>query len=550
MVRQYISFVRLFFLPTFGSIIFIVFSVLIFFLGNLLLQEGDTAWIIRTGEYIIDTGTIPRHDLYSYTCSEYPWVVYQWGFEVLVASAYKIAGIHGVVWVCSVIIACTLLLMYKLLRALGSPIFVALSLTLLAGIAAADCEWDVRPAIVTQLLFIATLFILHKYKQSKDIRYLYGLPLMFLVWANMHLGFVVGLAAIALTTVERYVLFLTEEDASSKTQERTTVILLIIFLAASSAATLINPNTYQLIPYLVKVISLEQNDFINELQSPDFHKGFEYYLLTLIILIASLTFFPRKAELNILFMTFTFLIASLYNCRFAALFTSLACIVIAQQINTFLASDLKKIKRGKSLIEKFHRISLKLDDLEKTLGSWVPSLIAAIVMTVMVINGYTSKMVDLGFNKERFPVEACNFVKLHKIPGNPYSSGYWGSYILFSLYPSYKVFIDTRFDMYGDKLFFECVACYTGRFKNLEKYIDIHSGDPNTVFNKYQVNWILIEKDAVLATILKKDKGWIKVYSDKIASIFLRDDKANRLWLCENFGISPARQTEQLNTSQ
>jgi len=54
-------------LPTFGDIIFVVFSVVIFLKHDFLFLEGDTAWIIRTGEYIITTGIIPSHDLYSYT---------------------------------------------------------------------------------------------------------------------------------------------------------------------------------------------------------------------------------------------------------------------------------------------------------------------------------------------------------------------------------------------------------------------------------------------------------------------------------------------------
>ena len=249
---------------------FIVFSLTIFLRGESLLLEGDTAWIIRTGEYIIETNTIPSHDLYSYSSPDLPWVVYQWGFEVLIAGAYKVAGFHGAVWVCSVIIASILLLFFKLLRMIGSSTMIAFPLTLLAG-SVAGIDWDVRPGIVSQLLFIVTLFTLQEYKLTKDSRALYKLPLIFIIWANTHLGFVLGLVTIGFTILERYLFFTSEKDFVSKTQERREIVFLVSLLGICLLATLLNPNTYQLIPYFARVASLEQNDYIGELMSPNFH---------------------------------------------------------------------------------------------------------------------------------------------------------------------------------------------------------------------------------------------------------------------------------------
>lgn len=519
--------------------IFVVFSLVLFLRGDFLLFEGDTAWIIRTGEYIIDTGTIPAHDLYSYTYpADLPWVVYQWGFEVLIGGAYKVAGFQGAVWVCSIIIATTLLLFFKLLRAMGANLLLAFSLTLFAGTVAAY-DWDVRPGIVSQLLFIATLFTLQEYKLAKDIRVLYRLPLIFLIWANSHLGFVVGLVAIAFTILERYLYYISEKDVSSKAQERRAIVHLANFLGISLLVTLLNPNGYRLIPYLFRVMSLEQNDYILELQSPNFHHGFISYELMLTILIASLAFFKRKAELGMLFMTLLFLIVSLHAHRFSPFFAFLSSIVIAQQLNLSMAPDTRRSQPLQTIIEKLYRISLKLDESEKVFCSWKPSLAVAIIMTLMVVSGYTSRMVNLGFSKERFPIEACNFVKQHELPGNLYSDSLWGSYAIYSLYPRYKVFFDTRHDMYGDKIFFEVLACNTGKYEYLDKHFNVHLEDPNAVLDKYQVNWILIEKKVPLSTVLKKDNRWTNIYSDEIALIFLRNNEANRVWLQEKLGVSP-----------
>ncbi|HHT9119453.1 MAG TPA: hypothetical protein ACFYD3_02770 [Candidatus Hypogeohydataceae bacterium YC41] len=525
-------------LPTFGGVIFIIYSLLIFLNGEFLLTEGDTAWIIRTGEYIIQTGTVPSHDLYSYTCPDLPWVVYQWGFMVLVASAYKIAGFHGVVWLCSIIIASLMLLFFKLLRAIGSSILVAFPLTLLAT-TVATYDWDVRPGIVTQLLFITTLFILQKYKSTSDTRILYSLPLIFLVWANTHLGFIVGFVAIGFTILERYLCFISEKDSVSRAKERRAIVVLVGLLGVSLLVTLINPNSYKLIPYFLRIADAQQNDYIMELKSPNFHSHILIsFQLMLIVLIASLAFLPRKAELGTLLMTFVFLIASLHSIRLSPFFAFLSCIVIAQQVNPIFIPDPKKTQANPSITEKLYARLRRFDELEEIFGSWILPLLVSIVVTLTVMSGYTSRIVDLSFSKKNFPVEACNFAMQHGLPGNLYSSGYWGSYAIFSLYPKYKVFIDTRFDMYGDKIFFEVLECeYLTRYES----VDVHAGDPNKIFDKYQVNWVLTGKESLLAIFLKKDMWWLEIHSDEVALIFLRNNHANSLWLKENLRASSAK---------
>lgn len=519
-------------LPTFGGIIFVVFSIVIFLKHDFLLYEGDTAWIIRTGEYIIDTRTIPSHDLYSYTHPDIPWVVYQWGFEVLIAGAYKIAGFHGAVWVCSIIIASTLLLFFKLLRMMGTTTLVAFPLTLLAG-TVAILDWDMRPGIVSQLLFVATLYTLQEFKLTNKPWVLYRLPLIFLIWANTHLFFVVGFMAIGFIILERCFDLISVKDAVAKAQERRSIILLTSFLGISLLMTLLNPNGLRLITYLFDVASLELYDYILELKSANFHKsGLITYQAILIILIISLTFLQRKAELGTLFMAIVFLILSLHMLRFAPFFAFLSSIVIAQQLNPHIVAG-----QGRTVIEKLYRQSLKFEEREKIFGSGLYSLAVAFIITIGVISGYTARTMDSGFSKEKFPIEACNFVKERELPGNLYSSGYWGSYAIFSLYPKYKVFIDTRFDMYGDKFFFESLACSLRITKEV-KSLDIDFEEPNLIFDKYQVNWILIKKEAPLAYALKRDKEWIKIYSDDIAMIFLRNNEANRVWLQENLGTS------------
>ena len=377
---------------------------------------------------------------------------------------------------------------------------LALWITLLIVPVVGCWEWNVRPSIVSHLLFILTLFLLQKYEINKNLRTLYFMPLIFLVWANCHLGFILGLATTSVTLL----FFIFGKDISKTEIKRIAILLGVCFLV-----TLLNPHTYKLIPYFFQIAGLQQNDHIHETRSPNFHDRLTLpYQVIMGLLLISLTF-QRKASLNMLFLTFGFFIASLHALRLSPYFAFSSGIVIGQQLN--LRPD-----------KRLHDLLLIFERWER--GSCVPVIIIILVMSFAVATGHTSRVIALGFSDTLFPVKACNFAKQHEIPGNLWSDDYWGGYAIFSLFPRYKVCVDSRLDMYGDKIFFEMRACYLGTF----------CPDPNIILNKYQINWVLIRKETPLASFLENDKKWLKIYSDDIAVIFLRNTDTNRIWLGEH----------------
>src|ERR1700755_2029725 len=63
--------------------------------GNRLLIDPDTMWQITVGQWIIDHGTVPTTDVYSFTMRGQPWISTQWLSQVLFAKAYSLAGWSG-----------------------------------------------------------------------------------------------------------------------------------------------------------------------------------------------------------------------------------------------------------------------------------------------------------------------------------------------------------------------------------------------------------------------------------------------------------------------
>lgn len=89
---------------------------------------------------------------------------------------------------------------------------------------------------------------------------------------------------------------------------------------------------------------------------------------------------------------------------------------------------------------------------------------------------------------------------------NPFD---WGGYISFTLWPEYRVFIDSQGDVYGEAF-----------IREYEQIITLDTGWQE-VLDKYQVDWALIPRKWVLAKALSNE-GWHEVYSDKTAIILRR----------------------------
>jgi hypothetical protein len=90
-----------------------------------------------------------------------------------------------------------------------------------------------------------------------------------------------------------------------------------------------------------------------------------------------------------------------------------------------------------------------------------------------------------------------------------------GDYVIYCLYPRYKVFIDGRSDMYGAPI-----------LKEYLKVVHIESGWKD-VLAKYDINYIFFYTNSVLVRHLLTDAGWRGIYSDNVASIFLRNIPEN-----------------------
>ena len=84
--------------PSIASVVFIaVFLSQAIRTSGGLLQDCDTGYHLRAGEYILNTLSIPKHDMFSFLSPPIPWTAHEWLSEVMMAAINGIFGLTGIV---------------------------------------------------------------------------------------------------------------------------------------------------------------------------------------------------------------------------------------------------------------------------------------------------------------------------------------------------------------------------------------------------------------------------------------------------------------------
>ncbi len=156
------------------------------------VTDPDVWWHLRTGQLMLQDHHLFHTDPYSFTRFGQPWVNHEWLSEILIFGLYRISGFGGLIVGFAVVIASTLLLVF--VRSAGRPYLAAL-MTLWGAIASAPA-WGVRPQMFSLLL--ASIFLLLLEASGKRPSLLWWIPTLMLLWVNLHAGYPIGLAFVAL----------------------------------------------------------------------------------------------------------------------------------------------------------------------------------------------------------------------------------------------------------------------------------------------------------------------------------------------------------------
>jgi len=144
-------------------------------------------------------------------------------------------------------------------------------------------------------------------------------------------------------------------------------------------------------------------------------------------------------------------------------------------------------------------------------------LLVGIILAVSVLAVKRAVAMQPASESQKFPVAAVEFILAERPPQPILNEYVWGGYLIWRLYPDYRVYIDGRADVYGDKLVEEFVEMRDGKTTWRES-LDNHG-----------IRTVLVAPDVALASLLRQESGWLKVFEDKQAVIFVRRGLAQKV---------------------
>ena len=155
-----------------------------------LLNDGDTYWHIRAGEWMIAHGAVLRVDVFSYTAAGKDWHTQEWLAEILMALSWRAGwpGVHLLFACCAGLTAgVTSFFIRKRMD------FVPALLTVLLGLACITGSLLARPHMLALPLLAIWTCGLASARETERAPNWWLLAVMPL-WANLHGSFAFGLA--------------------------------------------------------------------------------------------------------------------------------------------------------------------------------------------------------------------------------------------------------------------------------------------------------------------------------------------------------------------
>lgn len=160
-----------------------------FLLGCTPLRDFDVWWHLRTGQLILERGSVPYVDWFTYTSAERPWIDLHWGFQVLIAWLYSLGGVDAILLAKAAVSALAVAVAWWG-SGRGLPAWLKAGVWIVAVVAIAGRILE-RPDVLSLLALAGWMSILHA--SAERPRLLWLLPVIQLAWANVHALSILGL---------------------------------------------------------------------------------------------------------------------------------------------------------------------------------------------------------------------------------------------------------------------------------------------------------------------------------------------------------------------
>jgi hypothetical protein len=478
-----------------------------------LLSDCDTGWHIRTGEWIIANGWVPMRDIFSFSKPGAPWFAWEWLSDVLFARLNALGGLQALVMFTILMLSVTFGALFLLVRRKSNPI-VAIAVTMLAA-AASSIHWLARPHLFTLLFLVLFYAALEQVQEGRTrllrVPILAALPVVTILWTNLHGGFFVGALMILAYGGGEILRLVFCPNAADRRPAWLKARSYFLSGLACLAASLINPYTYRLHVHMAQYLGDPWNSqHIMEFLSPTFHHPTAIFFEAMLVMaVAAAVWNLRQGRFTEALLVFVWAHGALLAARNIPIFMIAAAPPVAAAIQQWLVHlpDLNVAAWLRGVAGKFNRVAEETGETETIARLHLVSVLGVLLVAALIYAPHPPKKFRAEFDPTSYPAGAL--ATLRADPGGRiFTYDQWGDYLIYSLYPGHKVFIDGRSDFYGDDFDNKCIDV-----------LNVKYGWEKTL-GEFGVNTILMPPSAPLSGALKESSRWRLVYDDGIALVF------------------------------
>ncbi len=450
--------------------------------------DPDMWWHLRTGEAILDGG-IPRRDIFSFTYPTNVWVTHEWLSQVFMWGVYRLAGLNALMVTFAVITTVTWGLVYLLSD--GKPYVAGMVVAVAAK--ASQVVWGSRPQLFNLLFLAVFIFLLERRRDGAVGKQAYAaFPLLILVWANLHSGFVLGIVVLGTYLIGGY--FERRRRAPDRrTLPHGDLRRLGLALVAAALVSLVNPNGLRLWTFPIdNLTSPLQRELIVEWFPPTPDQLIFWLTLGLVVVgvVGFVAASRRPAATDVLMFGGT-AVGAFLSVRNIPIFAIAATPIVCRYLTDALSA--------KSLVAPGDEPEpRRLPTL--VAGAAIGGAAFVIAATTMAGNAATVR--------DAFPEAAVDWVEANGRTGERIFNAYgWGGYLIWRGLP---VYVDGRADVYGD-----------AGLINFRQTWDVEPGWEEPL-DRFEVSLVMVPRGSRLAVVLDEAPRWRTEYEDPVTLVFGR----------------------------
>jgi len=547
------------------------FLIFVFFISTIkLFLDDDTFWHLATGRFIIQNGYIQSTDVFGYLTLGNLWIPFEWFWDVITYLMYNIAGFYSLSIFRSLIVISLFVLIFITLRRdnVSYPVIILASILLSFGVM---LKFSIRPQVISFFFLSLILYLLFNYKQIINIKKILVIfPLIFLLWANMHMGVLLGISVFLVFVISREISFYRLEKKKKTNDEILNNKYLLYSFLLSIIALLINPHFFNTYLYTLQQSRMDLLKDIAEWRSPFTTTALSYYYVKiyLFFLITGVITIYYAVKTKNIFPALLYIIFGIYSTQGIRFIFDFMVIIfipwmisldyIFQKVKTssiliggallsmlylFVGYSAQVIRFSESLILVLIGwiiiiVYLFLKNKPKISREYIVKAALGIILIFLIITSsnntlYTDFLgnnfheTGFGVNEKFFPKAMFDFIakeNINKIGTRPFNNLLIGGYFVWN-FPESKNFIDSR--NLNDNIYFKykSIDFMWRNYEKMtfEKTIDTLGIDyfiystPYLLGNVYDLNKIVV---SYLSTA--RDK-WKLIYWDDRSFLFVRN---------------------------